>query len=134
LLGPVLAVGALRALAAYQGREVDLFRDEEPGKMPHEIRQGQLSLLGELPHTRYYGTVDATPLWLVLLSETYRWTGDMELVRELLPNAEAALAWIDSYGDMDGDGFVEYLCRSPRGLVHQGWKDSGDSIRFADGR
>ncbi|HEY8477599.1 MAG TPA: glycogen debranching N-terminal domain-containing protein, partial [Chloroflexota bacterium] len=133
LLGPGLAVGTLRTLAAYQGRQVDPFRDEEPGKIPHEIREGELSSLEELPHTRYYGTVDATPLWLVLLSETHRWTGDLELVRELLPAAEAALAWIDHYGDLDGDGFVEYLGRSPRGLTHQGWKDSADPVRFADG-
>ena len=89
---------------------------------------------GEIPHVPYYGSVDATPLWLVLLHETWRWTGDAELCRELLPHAERALAWIDRYGDLDGDGFVEYLCTSKKGLVNQGWKDSGDGVPFPDGR
>jgi glycogen debranching enzyme len=134
LLGPELARGALQALAAYQATEVDDFRDAEPGKMPHEVRLGRLARLGRVPHTRYYGSIDATELWLILLHETYRWTGDLAFVREQLPAAEAALAWIDHYADQDGDGFVEYARRSAAGLANQGWKDSWDAIRFADGR
>ena len=133
LLGPGLAVGTLRALAEYQAVERDEFRDEEPGKIPHEVRVGRLAALSEVPHARYYGSVDATPLYLVLLWETYRWTGDLTLVRQLLPAAEAALGWLERYGDVDGDGFVEYLCHSRLGLRNQGWKDSEDAICFADG-
>ena len=133
LLGPKLAIGALRTLAGYQSRRIDPFRDEEPGKIPHEIRFGELASLDEVPHSRYYGTVDATPLYVVLLSETYRWTGDLQLVKSLLPNLEAALSWIDTYGDEDGDGFVEYARKSLLGLINHGWKDSPDSVCFADG-
>jgi glycogen debranching enzyme len=133
-LGPDLALGALHALAREQATARDDFRDAEPGKIPHEIRHGVLARAGHLPHACYYGTVDATPLYLVLLAETWRWTGDLDSVRALLPTAEAALAWIDRHGDLDGDGFVEYQRRSPHGLANQGWKDSHDSIRFADGR
>ncbi len=130
---PELAQGALRVLAKYQGKKVNLVRAEEPGKIPHEIRSGELATLGEIPHRLYYGTVDATPLYLVLLSEYYRWTGDEGLVRELAPNALAALDWMEKYGDVDGDGYVEYLQKIGKGLTNQGWKDSGDSVRFADG-
>jgi glycogen debranching enzyme len=98
------------------------------------VRSGRLARIGRLPHGRYYGTIDATPLWLIVLSETYRWTGDLNLVRRLRPAAEAALTWMDHYADLDGDGFVEYARRSPAGLENQGWKDSSDAIRFADGR
>jgi glycogen debranching enzyme len=129
-----LAYGALRALAAYQATENDTFRDAEPGKIPHEIRHGRLSHGGKVPHSRYYGTVDATPLFLITLAETTRWTNDLELARELLPAAEAALAWIEHHADLDGDGFVEYSRRSRQGLQNQGWKDSHDSVNFADGR
>jgi len=121
-------------LAAYQANRSIAFRDAEPGKMPHEIRFGALSESDAVPHSRYYGTVDATPLWLILLGAAYRWIGDRELVDELLPAAKRALHWIDTYGDRDGDGFVEYQTRSRQGLVNQGWKDSWDGIRFADGR
>jgi glycogen debranching enzyme len=100
----------------------------------HELRRGELARSGEIPHIPYYGTIDATPLWLVLLHETWRWTGDLELVQELLPNARRALDWIDRYGDLDGDGLVEYSRTSARGLVNQGWKDSGDGVPFPDGR
>jgi glycogen debranching enzyme len=134
LLGPDLSVGVLEALAAFQSTEVDDFRDAEPGKIPHEVRTGRLARLGSVPHTRYYGTVDATALWLILLNETYRWTGDLNVVRRLWPAAEAALAWINTYADPDGDGFIEYTRRSQAGLDNQGWKDSWDAIRFADGR
>ncbi len=134
LLGPRLAVGTLRTLAAYQAARRSNFRDAEPGKMPHEVRFGALAETGEVPHARYYGTVDATPLWLILLVEVFRWTEDRDLIEELLPAAEQALRWIDEHGDLDGDGLIEYSRRSRRGLVNQGWKDSWDSVRFADGR
>ena len=133
-LGPELALGALHTLAAEQAHEFDDFRDAEPGKIPHEIRHGVLARAGHVPHACYYGTIDATPLFLVLLAETWRWTNDPSLVRKLLPAARAALDWIDQRGDLDGDGFLEYRRRSPRGLENQGWKDSHDSVRFADGR
>lgn len=134
MLGPELATGVLRTMAAYQSHRRDDFRDEQPGKIPHEVRSGELACLDDVPHSRYYGTVDATPLFLILLSETFRWTGDLALVREMLSNVERALEWIDKHGDMDGDGFVEYKRRSPHGLRNQGWKDSEDSVCFADGR
>ena len=100
----------------------------------HELRRGEMARSGEIPHVPYYGTIDATPLWIVLLHETWRWTNDMDLVRELLPHAERALEWIDECGDIDGDGLVEYTRTSEKGLVNQGWKDSGDGVPFPDGR
>src|SRR5438128_8357658 len=131
---PELAETTLRALARYQGTKLDDFRDEEPGKILHEIRFGELTHFDERPHSPYYGTADATPLFLVLLDEYERWTGDTRLVRELEPNARAALAWIDEHGDRDDDGYVEYERRNKEtGLENQCWKDSWDSIRFADG-
>ena len=131
---PELATTTLRVLAARQGTKVDDFRDEEPGRMLHEIRFGELVHFGERPHSPYYGTSDTTPLWLVLLDETHRWTGDDELVRELETAARNAISWIDEYGDRDGDGYVEYQRRNEEtGLENQCWKDSWDSIRFADG-
>jgi glycogen debranching enzyme len=131
---PELAKTTLRVLAARQGSVVDDFRDEEPGKILHELRVGELTHFGERPHSPYYGTIDATPLWLVLLDETHRWTGDDDLVRDLEDNARAALAWIDDYGDLDGDGFVEYQRRNlESGLENMCWKDSWNSILFADG-
>ena len=131
---PELAETTLRVLAARQGTKVDDFRDEEPGKILHEIRFGELTHFDERPHSPYYGTADATPLFLVLLDEYERWTGDAELVRELEPIARAALRWIDEHGDRDGDGYVEYERRNTdTGLENQCWKDSWDSIRFADG-
>ncbi|HET9850946.1 MAG TPA: glycogen debranching N-terminal domain-containing protein [Candidatus Limnocylindrales bacterium] len=130
---PDVARETLRVLAAWQATEDDPDRDMEPGKILHELRTGELARTGELPHRPYYGSIDATPLWLILLDETYRWTGDIELVRSLWPNAIAALEWIDRYGDRDGDGFVEYERRTPKGLLNQGWKDSGDAIRHRDG-
>ena len=130
---PQIAWGVIRGLAARQGREVDEWRDEEPGKILHELRVGELARTDEIPHTPYFGTVDATPLWLVLFSAAYRWTGDLDAVRELWPNALAALRWIDEHGDADGDGYVEYRKRSPGGLDNQGWKDSADAIVHPDG-
>ena len=130
---PDVARETLRVLANWQATEDDPARDMEPGKILHELRVGELARTGELPHRPYYGSVDATPLWLILLDETYRWTGDLELVRSLWPNALAALEWIDRWGDRDQDGFVEYERRTPAGLLNQGWKDSGDSIRHRNG-
>ncbi|MDP9317557.1 MAG: hypothetical protein M3O94_00490, partial [Actinomycetota bacterium] len=131
---PQLAVEILRVLAAYQATERDDWRDAEPGKILHELRAGEMARSGELPHTPYYGSIDSTPLWLVLLGATFDWTGDRALVDELWPHAVAALEWIDRYGDRDGDGFVEYERRSERGLVNQGWKDSSDAIRDRTGK
>ena len=133
MIAPELMGGTLETLARFQATEVDVFRESEPGKISHEIRTGELSLFNEVPHSHYYGTVDATPLFLILLCEAEIWTGDQEMVRRLLPAAEAALAWIDNYGDADGDGFVEYAGGDGKTLKNQGWKDSSDSISFADG-
>jgi glycogen debranching enzyme len=133
-INPAPARQALRLLAAHQGTEVDDWRDEEPGKILHEVRQGELARAGIVPHTPYFGSVDSTPWFLILLAQYFRWTGDVELARSLLPNMDAALRWIDEYGDVDGDGFVEYRSRSARGIRNQGWKDSHDSIVHADGR
>jgi len=113
--------------------EFDAFRDAEPGKLPHEVRKGELSFFEQVPHTRYYGSVDVTPLFLILLWEAYEWTGNKKLLERFLPSAELALHWIKDSGDIDGDGFVEYERKSPKGLRNQGWKDSSDSINFAAG-
>jgi glycogen debranching enzyme len=131
LFGPELAHNALHVLAALQATEDLPEIDAEPGKIVHEVRHGKGA---EAWFPRYYGTVDATPLYLVLLSEVWRWTDDAALVRDLREPALRALGWIDDHGDLDGDGFVEYKRRSQRGLVNQSWKDSGDSQRFHDGR
>src|SRR5437762_700619 len=130
LFGPELARSALEVLAELQAREDDASIDAEPGKIVHEVRNGKAA---ENWFHAYYGTVDATPLYLVLLSEVWRWTDDSALMRELKEPALKALAWIDEYGDRDGDGFVEYERRTPLGLENQSWKDSGDSQRFHDG-
>jgi glycogen debranching enzyme len=128
---PELAGSTLRVLARRQATVRDDWRDAEPGKMLHELRTGELSRTGELPFTPYYGSVDATPLWLLLLAEAHAWTNDDGLVDELWPHAEAALAWLE--GPAMRDGFVRYEARSARGLVNQGWKDSHDSIRDRHG-
>jgi glycogen debranching enzyme len=133
-VNPAPAREVLQLLGAHQGTEVDDWRDEEPGKILHEVRQGELARAGIVPHTPYYGSVDSTPWFLILLAQYFRWTGDLDLVRRLRPNAEAALRWMDEYGDIDADGFVEYHTRSVRGIRNQGWKDSHDSIVHADGR
>jgi glycogen debranching enzyme len=132
-VNPALAWGVLRGLAARQGTREHEWREEEPGKILHEVRTGELAGAGEIPHTPYYGSIDATPLWLVVLTYAYSWTGDLEAVRALWPNALAALDWIDRYGDMDDDGYVEYRKRSPRGLDNQGWKDSWNGVIHPDG-
>jgi glycogen debranching enzyme len=131
---PQLAVETLAVLAARQATEVDDDRDAEPGKILHELRTGEMARTGELPFRPYYGSVDSTPLWLILLGATYEWTGDRELVDRFWPNALAALEWIDRWGDRDGDGFVEYARRARGGLINQGWKDSHDAVRDHDGR
>lgn len=132
-VSPRQAGHVLRLLARFQGQRDDPWRDEEPGKIMHELRRGELANLGLVPFTPYYGTVDATPLFLMLLGEYYRATADLELVRELEPNMAAALAWLERFGDRDGDGFIEYARRSGSGLENQGWKDSWDGIVHADG-
>ena len=130
LLGPELATASLDALAALQARDDDPSIDAEPGKILHELRRGRAV---ETWFGTYYGSVDATPLFLILLSEVWRWTADAAVAERLREPALAALRWIDEYGDRDGDGFVEYERRTPRGLENQSWKDSGDSQRFHDG-
>jgi glycogen debranching enzyme len=131
---PQIAIDTLQLLARHQATTDDPWRDAEPGKILHELRTGEMARLGEVPHVPYYGSVDVTPLWLVLLAETHAWTGDDALVDRLWPNALAALEWIDRYGDRDGDGFVEYKRRNDGGLINQGWKDSADAVRKRDGR
>ncbi|MCA1831799.1 MAG: glycogen debranching N-terminal domain-containing protein [Actinomycetota bacterium] len=131
-VNPELAWNVLRGLAALQGKQEDDVREEEPGKILHEVRVGEMAAAGEIPHTPYFGSVDSTPLWLILLSYAYQWTDDLESVKALWPNALAALEWIDRYGDRDGDGYVEYVKRAPRGLDNQGWKDSHDAVVYPD--
>lgn len=129
----IIAEKTIRLLARLQGTRVDEWKDEQPGKILHELRVGPLARADKIP-SPYYGTVDATPLFLILVSEHYAWTGDLTLFRDLRPQIDAALHWIDAYGDIDGDGFVEYSSAIEGGyLVNQGWKDSGDAIVNADG-
>ncbi len=129
-----LAEATLQALAQRQGTRVDDFRDEEPGKILHEARFGEMTAFEERPHSPYYGAADVTPFFLILLDEVERWTGNAELVRQLELEARAALTWIDKYGDRNGDGYVEYSRRNKEtGLENQCWKDSWNSILFADG-
>lgn len=127
------ARGALSTLGARQADARDDFRDAEPGKIMHELRRGELAKLGHIPHTPYYGTADATPLYLIVLHTAWCCTGDRELLMRHLPNAERCLKWIDRYGDRDGDGFQEYETRSTGGLQNQGWKDAGDALVYPDG-
>ena len=131
---PGFTATTLQALAVCQAEARDDFHEQEPGKIMHELRFGELTARGERPHSPYFGSADATPLFLILLDEYHRWSGDDGLVRALESNARAALAWIEASGDLDGDGYVEYECRNrSTGLVNQCWKDSWNSIQFADG-
>ena len=131
---PELAETTLLTLAIWQGKSIDDFRDEEPGKIIHELRYGEMTAFEERPQSPYYGTADATPLFLILLDEYERWTGNSQLVCALEMEARDALAWIDTYGDRNGDGYIEYDRRNKQsGLENQCWKDSWNSILFADG-
>jgi glycogen debranching enzyme len=131
---PSLARGVLQHLADTQAEELIPEVDAEPGKILHEARRGEMAALGEVPFARYYGSVDATPLFVMLAGAYYERTADLEFQRSLWPHIERALAWMNDYGDKDGDGFIEYSRESPNGLVQQGWKDSGDSVFYEDGR
>jgi glycogen debranching enzyme len=129
-----MARGVLAFLAATQATEIDPARDAEPGKILHEARKGEMARTGEIPFGRYYGTVDATPLFVALAGAYYQRTGDLDFVHSIWPQVRLALDWIDQYGDADGDGFVEYARHSEEGLLQQGWKDSQDSVFHSDGR
>jgi glycogen debranching enzyme len=132
-IAPSLAAETLRTLAHFQGAVVDDWREEEPGKIMHELRRGELARAGEIPHAPYYGTIDATPLWLILLGETHRWMGDDAFVDELMPNAERALEWILTRLQR-GAGWLRYQRNHEKGLENQGWKDSRDGVSFPDGK
>jgi glycogen debranching enzyme len=134
LVDPDLALGVLQTLARFQGKEVNPRNDEQPGRILHEMRFGEAASLSLGGGNIYYGTADATPLFVMLLGELRRWGLAGEIVDELLPNADRALAWISDFGDLDGDGYVEYRRATDRGLANQGWKDSWDGIRYSDGR
>jgi glycogen debranching enzyme len=128
-----LSRGTLKKLAELQAKEMDDWRDAEPGKIPHEMRLGELAHFKKIPHTPYYGTADATPLYLILLHEAWKWLGDDALIRDNRDVAERCLSWIDQYGDLDGDGFQEYQTRSSQGYENMSWKDAGDSVVYPDG-
>ena len=133
LVYPEFARAALEILGSLQAKDDDPYRDAEPGKILHELRYGELAHFKLIPHTPYYGTADATPLYLITLHSAWRATGDKRLLEQHLPTAEGCLAWIDKYGDRDGDGFQEYQTRSPVGYENMAWKDSGDAVMYPDG-
>lgn len=133
LVDPDLALGVLQTLARFQGKNIDPRSEEQPGRILHEMRFGDAPSLSLGGGSIYYGTADATPLFVMLLGELRRWGLAREVVDELLPNAERALEWIENHGDLDGDGYVEYQRMTDRGLANQGWKDSADGIRYRDG-
>lgn len=132
-MNPEIAGGVLRLLGAFQADSVDARRDAQPGKIVHEIREGEMAALGEVPFGRYYGSQDATPLFVMLAAAHHQRTGDLALAAEIWPAVERALAWMDRYGDPDGDGFLEYRRLASGGLEQQGWKDSPDSVFHEDG-
>ncbi|MBX7157441.1 MAG: amylo-alpha-1,6-glucosidase [Verrucomicrobiae bacterium] len=132
-INPKIARGVLTCLAAYQAKACDAEKEAEPGKILHELRKGEMAKLNEVPFGLYYGSVDATPLFVVLAGAYYERTGDLETIKTIWPHIELALCWIKEYGDVDGDGFVEYGGKKAKGLVNQGWKDSEDSIFHKDG-
>src|SRR5579883_601025 len=132
-VSPGFARGALKRLSEYQAKERDDWRDAQPGKILHEIRFGELAFFHKIPFTPYYGTADATILYLIVLSEAYRWTGDINLLKEYRQVADGCLNWIDHYGDLDGDGFQEYKTYSSLGYENVGWKDAGNAVVYADG-
>ncbi|MFW5703725.1 MAG: glycogen debranching N-terminal domain-containing protein [Patescibacteria group bacterium] len=133
MLGSDISLGVIDTLAQFQGTEVNHLKEEEPGKILHEIRFGEIAHFKEWVQFPYYATADSTPLFLILLSEMFRWSTDHEHIREHRTHVEQALNWIDAYGDMDGDGFVEYHKKTPGGLDNQNWRDSWDSMSFHDG-
>jgi glycogen debranching enzyme len=133
-LQPSIARGVLGYLVAHQAQGVDTRRDAEPGKILHESRMGEMAALDEIPFGRYYGSIDSTPLLVMLAGAYYERTADLGFIQSIWPGVEKALAWIDTYGDPDGDGFVEYERKTVKGLLHQGWKDSQDSVSHSDGR
>ena len=133
IVHPKFALGALKKLAELQASAIDDWRDAQPGKILHELRTGELAHFNRIPHTPYYGTADATPLYLIVLHETWKWTGDTALLHDYRDVAVRCLDWIDRYGDLDGDGFQEYKSRSSQGIENQSWKDSGDAVVYPDG-
>lgn len=134
ILNPALARQTLRFLARYQGKGVDRWREERPGKILHELRRGEMTGCGEVPHSPYYGSIDATLWFIILLAGTYKWTRDDDLLQELADPLRNCLHWCLRYGDLDGDGYLEYLRESPAGLTNQGWKDSWDAVVDREGR
>jgi glycogen debranching enzyme len=134
IFNPQIAIGTLRFLAQYQGKKVNNWNEEQPGKILHELRAGEMTLLGEMPHVPYYGSIDSTPLFLMLFAETMLWLNDDNLYYEMIEVVRKALDWIDQYGDMDGDGLVEFICQNTRGVKNHGWKDSANAILWADGK
>jgi glycogen debranching enzyme len=133
-IAPQIGKGVLQYLAATQATEIDEKNEAQPGKIIHEMRRGEMAHLGEVPFGRYYGSIDSTPLFLMLAGTYLDFTGDLELLKHLRPHIDLALEWIDRYGDIDGDGFVEYAPHGEKGLIQQGWKDSNDSVFHADGQ
>jgi len=134
IIDPFIAKGTLKTLANFQGKEVNKYKEEEPGKILHEIRFGELAFFKKIPHTPYFGTVDATPLFLILACEYFFHTKDKDFINAIMPNILLAIKWLDEYGDKDQDGYLEYQKATEQGLDNQGWKDSGDSVKFRDGR
>jgi len=131
---PQIMRGTLAFLAHHQGTREDEFTEEQPGRILHEFRTGEMANCREIPFIPYYGTVDATPLFIIALDHYLRWTNDLQFLRDMWPNALAAARWMQEYGDTDQDGFLEYRKVSETGLVNQGWKDSWDAVSHADGR